>query len=144
DERGQTSRAGLLLLCADNVMHCETAIPRRLLIEKLPGFLVGAELFFLLRIEGRGRAFVRVNPRLFFVAGLECARAGIVHQSSLLQLRRPANIDAAPDASLASRSETDRVDRVVHAPSHAIDPAETERLIDRLRPGDRGPARPPS
>src|SRR6266849_3822587 len=84
DERGQTPRARLLLFCADHVMHRQAAIPGRLLAEKLPGFPVVAELFLLLRVEGRGLAFIGVDARLFLIALFERARAGWMHQSLFL------------------------------------------------------------
>src|SRR5205085_7707954 len=50
------------------------------------------------------------------------------------------DIDRGPDAAPAARGEADAVGLVIDAVADAVDPAEAERLVARLRPGDRGRA----
>jgi hypothetical protein len=46
------------------------------------------------------------------------------------------DIDAAPDAAGPARAKADGVTVFVDTPADTVDPAETERLINRLGPGN--------
>src|SRR5688572_7127215 len=46
------------------------------------------------------------------------------------------DVDVAPDAPWLPRCETNRVTRLVETPSHAVDPAVTERFVECLWIGD--------
>src|SRR5688572_25559247 len=62
-------------------------------------------------------------------------------QPELLQFTEALDVDRAPVAARLARTEPYRVAGIVDASAHAVDPAETERLVNRLRPGDAGLAR---
>src|SRR5262245_51473799 len=55
-----------------------------------------------------------------------------------LQLRVALPVDARPLAVELARRELAGVARLVEAPDQAVDPAEAERLVERVQVGDRG------
>jgi hypothetical protein len=58
------------------------------------------------------------------------------HPPLLDQLLRAPGVHRAPDAARLARREADRVAVAVDAAAHAVDPAEAQRLVHRLGPGD--------
>ena len=74
------------------------------------------------------------------VALLKGFDASRVHQALLHQFADALDIDAAPIAARLARGKADFVALVINRPADAVNPAVTERLIDRFRPGDAGPA----
>ena len=67
-------------------------------------------------------------------------RARRMHPALRLQLPDALDVDLAPDALLPPRREADLPCRVAAA-RDAVDPAEAERLVERLLAGDAGLAR---
>jgi hypothetical protein len=100
----------------------------------------GLEAPLLLGIELRRLPLlVGVDRGPVVAAALEGGEAGRAHEPQLGQLAHATDVHRAPVAALLARREADRVAVVVDAPAHAVDPAEAQRLIDRLGPRDAGP-----
>src|SRR6185369_3106684 len=55
------------------------------------------------------------------------------------ELRDLGHVDRAPDAPRAAWRQADDPAITRHAPPDAVDPADTERLLDDLLPGQRWP-----
>src|SRR3954454_7899217 len=136
DQRRQSPRARLFFFCAGDPVDRYAAVARRLRVEELPSLLIRAEFLLVLSWQRAHLVLVRVDRGLLLAPLLERAQPGGLHSSELRQLRDARDVDRAPGARLFSRRETDAVTDVVDAPPHAVDPAEAERLIDRLRPSD--------
>jgi hypothetical protein len=90
---------------------------------------VGVELRRLASLE-------RVDAGALLVAPLERRQPGGRHPPLLDQLLRAPGVHRAPDAARLARREADRVAVAVDAAAHAVDPAEAQRLVHRLGPGD--------
>src|SRR5438045_2130440 len=58
------------------------------------------------------------------------------------QRLHPADVDGAPDAARLAGRKADGVTAGVDTPPDPVDPAEAERLIHGLRPGNARPAGP--
>ena len=84
--------------------------------------------------------FVRIDAGAVLLAQGERCATGVGHPPFLLELPDLGDVRRAPDARRLARCETDRVARLVDPPPHAVDPAEAQRLVHRLRPGQAGPA----
>src|SRR5207244_11028442 len=92
--------------------------------------------FLLVAIQRRQRLFVGVQTALLLVA-LVGALASSGHQSRGLERLITGDVDLAPDAALAPRREADGVGVLAERFADAVDPAEAQRLVARLRPVDR-------
>src|SRR5439155_678976 len=79
---------------------------------------------------------VRVDSGFSWAASLEGGEACGLHETLFRELLDPFLVSGAPDAPWFARGESDRISPVVDALTHAVDPSEAERLIDRLRPGN--------
>src|SRR5919197_3600073 len=77
---------------------------------------------------------VRVDGRPVVGPPGERLQAGGRHAPQRLQLAGALGVHRAPDAALLARREADRVAVAVDRPPYAVDPAEAQRLVDRLRP----------
>src|SRR4029453_9074117 len=64
-----------------------------------------------------------------------------MHQARLGEFLRALDVHRAPDAPGLPWCEADRVPLGVDRPADAVDPAEAQGLINRLRPGDAGLSR---
>src|SRR5205814_8685057 len=73
---------------------------------------------------------------------LEGGAAVRVHQAESVQLAKALDVDRAPHAALAPRREALRGGVVAQRVADAVDPAETQLLVDGVLPCHRGPARP--
>src|SRR5262249_15016895 len=125
-----------VLLGADDPRDAHAPVRRWLGLEEPPGHIVSPEqLLFVLGERGRP-GLVRIGASFRRFPYLERLEAGRAHASLLDQLLSSLHVDAAPDAARPARGETDLVITVVDALSVAVDPAEAERLIDCLGPGD--------
>src|SRR6185436_11927074 len=67
--------------------------------------------------------------------GFEARRA---HTALFGQLGNAPDIDCAPGAARLARREADGIAYIVDALAQTVDPAEAQRLVHRLGPGDAG------
>src|SRR5207237_8146513 len=81
---------------------------------------------------------IGVDHRTARVARLEGGPAGGVDESHRFQFLESPDVDRAPDAPLPPRRDALRRAAVALPVTHAVDPAEAERLVDQLLPGHRG------
>src|SRR5829696_128572 len=141
DQRGQPASTRFLALRADDPENCRLPVARRLRLEELPRLVVCPELLLMLRAElGLVPVLVRVDPRLLRHPSLECFDPGRVHAPRTGELLHVPDVDEAPVAAGLARRKADGIALVVDPPPHSVDPAEAERLADRLGPGQRGEA----
>ena len=106
-------------------------------MKELPTGAVGPEASLLIRLQlGSGPLLVRVDSGFSWAASLEGGEACGLHETLFRELLDPFLVSGAPDAPWFARGESDRISPVVDALTHAVDPSEAERLIDRLRPGN--------
>src|SRR5262249_8058161 len=70
------------------------------------------------------------------VTSLVGGQTGFRHAPRLDQPRDVSDVDPAPDALRLSRAEADRKAVVVEPVAHAVNPAETEGFVERLRVGE--------
>src|SRR5262249_12035043 len=143
DQRGETALSRLLLLRAGHPVRGEPLVVRSLGTVELPGLPVGLDLLLVARPEAGGLALDRAGARPLRVGLRERREPGRRHAALLLQHGHALDVHVAPDALRLARREPDAIARRVDAVADAVDPAEAQRLVDRLRPGDAGPARAP-
>src|ERR687895_661939 len=80
---------------------------------------------------------VRIGVGAGLLAGLEGPEAGGPHPSLLGEPRHLLDVDLAPIAARPARGEALHVPVLVDRVGAAVDPAEAERLVDRLGPAHR-------
>src|SRR5437588_3069488 len=142
DQRPQPLPASLISLRAHDPPDRGLAVRRRSRLEILPRGGVRAELPLLVGLELRRVALlVGVDRGTVVGAGLEGGEAGGPHPAVRDQLARAPDVHGAPRAPRLPRREANGVALVAEAPPDAVDPAEAERLVDRLGPGHTRPAR---
>src|SRR5262249_50268235 len=129
----------LRTLRADDPVSRGPPVPRRLRVEEGRRFPVGAQPLLLILREARRRvALEGVDAGALGGPCRERVLSGGTHPALLRQLLHLCDVDRAPDARRAARREADRVRRRAQAAAHAVDPAEAERLVYGLGPGDAG------
>ena len=101
---------------------------------------VRLETLLLVVAERGRRPLVRVDRRPLLGPHIERLPSGRPHASLVDQLLGALRVDGTPDASLAAGREALGVTLLVEAVTHPVDPADAQRLVDGLRPGDRRPA----
>src|SRR3982751_2147806 len=107
-----------------------------LFLKKLPCFFVLTERLLVNRRKYARFIFKCVHTCTLRIAPRVRLESGRMHASFLLQTLDVSHVDETPDALWLSRRETDRITRFVEIATHAVDPAETERLIQRFGVGD--------
>src|SRR5439155_1570367 len=133
DERGQPLAPGLFPLRADDPPDSGLPVPGRLGLEKAPGSLVGAELPLERGAKfGRVPLLVRVHSSPF--ALLEHFKPRRVHQSQTREFPHAFDVYGAPYAARFPRSKPNHISPAVDALANAINPAVTQRRVDRFRP----------
>src|SRR5262249_28754085 len=115
--------------------RADPLVPRRLRAEELPGGAVGAELALVGRREPLRAVLVGVQPRALRGAGAHRLEPRGPHPARGLERLRAPDVDRAPDALRPARREPDREAVVVEAAADPIDPAEAERLVQRVGVG---------
>ena len=75
---------------------------------------------------------VRFYSRILTTGAKPLWRADLMNNRGM-----PVDVATAPDALRLARREADHVALVVARPTHAVDPAEAQGLLDRLLPRDR-------
>src|SRR5262249_40109270 len=123
----------LLSLRAHDVPARGAPVRARLGVEEVPRRGLRSELRRVRLVEGLGALFVRVNTDAVLAARLVRAETGGAHPALPHQRLDAPHVDRAPDAPRLPRREADRVALVVDALPQPVDPAEAERLVDRLR-----------
>ena len=141
DEGREPFEPRLLLLRADDPPVGRLLIGGRLRLEKLPGRLVAFERAGVRLHERVTALLVGVDARSVFLPPLEGLEASRPHPSLFGERLDALDVDRAPDASRPARREPYRVTDVVHAPPDAVDPADRERFVHGLGPGDARLAR---
>src|SRR4051812_23875606 len=140
DQLCEAPLAGRLALGADHPVRGRPPVPGRLGVEELRRRGARAQLLLVLRRELRGLALlVGVDRRAVVAAALERGEARGPHEALVDELPHALDVDRAPVRARLARREADRVRLVAQAAAHAVDPAEAQRLVDRLRPGDAPP-----
>src|SRR5436309_5124292 len=133
DERGQPLAPGLFPLGADDPPDSGLPVPGRLGLEEAPGSLVGAELPLERGAKfGRVPLLVRVHSSPF--ALLEHFEPRSAHQPQTCEFPHAFDVHGTPYAARLPRRKPDRIAPAVDAPANAIDPAVTQRRVDRFRP----------
>src|SRR6185312_16987493 len=117
-------------------------IPWRLFVEEAPRRGVRPEATFRVCVERRAMpSFVRVDARPLLVARRERGAPGRMRQAEFHQLVHALDVDGAPRAARRARREAYRVALGIERSADAVDPAETQCLVDRFGPGDARPSR---
>src|SRR5918995_5144655 len=140
----QLSKASLPRVGA---LRAEDPVARRAPVAGRPGLpvvpsrRVGAQALLVLGRQLRRRLLLeRVDAGPVLRACLEGAQAGRAHQALLPELRDLLDVDPAPVAPRLPRREALHVALGVDRVGAPVDPAEAERLVDRLRPGEARPS----
>src|SRR6266567_3042544 len=106
-------------------------------LEECPGGLVLFQQRDMSLVEDRlFPLLVRVNARPVLLPGLKRLPPRRPHALRAGEEPDALDIDCAPDTFATSRSEADRVPLAVDALSDAVNPTDTQGLVDRFRPGD--------
>src|SRR6185312_57422 len=120
-------------------VHGRAPVPGRLGVEERARLRVLAEARLLLGRELRRLGSLeRVHARALGRAGLEGANARGHHATLRGEILDARDVHGAPDARGLPRGEADGVGAGPEAAAYPVDPAEAERLVDRLGPGDAG------
>src|SRR6266542_540684 len=137
DEPLEPAPPRFLLFGAHDEEDRDAPIAIRLRLEERPRLPVCLELFLERRIERHGPApFERIEVRLLRIPSLECAQARRQHAGLFDELLRAARVHRAPDAVPFPRREPDHVAVHVDALAQPVDPADAQRFVHRLGPGD--------
>src|SRR4029453_8849492 len=128
--------SGLVLLRAHHPPSGGLAVPRRLRVEERRRRPVLLERRSERRRETIPALLVGVDPGPIFAPGRERLLPRQMHPPGSIELLRPPDVHVAPDAARPARREPDGVSIGVQAPADAVDPADAESLVHRLRPGD--------
>jgi len=139
DKHGKPFEPRFFPLCADNPPRGHPLVPGSLRTKKFPSALVCAKVLLVPTNElGALPLFVSVDSRHFWATsskGLETCRT---HQTYFLEMLDAFDVNGAPGAGRPARSKANRVAGFVDALSNAVDPAEAERHVHRIWPGDAG------
>jgi len=136
DQSGEPFLARFFLFRADDPEGCRSPVPRRLGLEEVPGLAVRPETALLFTGEARlVSLFVRILAGLVVCAG-ERFEAGGAHTAGAGKLLGFPDVHGAPLALWVAGGEANGVGVVVHFLAEAVDPTETEGLVDRLGIGD--------
>src|SRR6516225_1209225 len=139
NQLGEASLASFFLLGADDAIGGGSAIPGRLRLEVLPGFLVGAELSLVGGTElGVLALLVGVDSGLIALARLEGLDSRRMHEAEPGHFLRAPDVNRAPGAGWLAGREADAVADLVDGVADAVDPAIAEGHVHRLGPGDAG------
>ncbi len=106
-------------------------------LPKGPRGLVLAQPSLVRRRQVTWRILVRIDARAFRRARLEGGHARRVCLAGIDDALHARDIDRAPDAAAATRREPLRPQLVVDAVADAVDPAECEADLHRVRVADR-------
>jgi hypothetical protein len=101
-----------------------------------PGLALASKLALEERIERLRLRLVRVPPGAPLLPRRESRPPGRPHPPRGVERGRLSDVHRAPDALRLARAEPHAEAVGVHAPTHPVDPAEAERLIQRLRVGE--------
>src|SRR5262245_36206743 len=141
DQRREALQPRGFLLCALHPMCGGAPVPWGLRLKPRPGASVGSKLPGIPGCETRCfHLLVRIQSSLLTVPPFVDLEAVWADALGAHQVADPSQVDCAPDASETARSEADSVGIDVDTVPHAVDPAEAQRLVHRLGPGDAGPA----
>lgn len=75
-------------------------------------------------------------PDPFSFRASKCRDTRRMHQTFVAQFTCSLDIDRAPDASESPRRESNGATKIINGLANSINPTETERFIQRFRPGN--------
>src|SRR5262249_54691381 len=136
DEPFEPAHPRLLPFRADDPPSGGLSVGRGLLVEELRGGRVLFQHRSIRLLETVAALLVGVDPVAVLLTGGEGLSPRRPHPAFSFQRFRARGVHHAPDAPRPPRRETDRVAFVAEAAADAVDPADAQRLVHRLRPGD--------